>query len=80
MTLMSATGMSAAVEAASIVAGAEGFSVRGISRRWKEHLPKHEGYNAGEHQQQRSKMHPTGRGHLDLLPHSGCQFDTTKWM
>lgn len=50
--------------------------------RGQNHAPKKKSNHAGEHQQQNSKMHPTGFGHpiSPLFPRPGRQFDSTMWM
>jgi len=86
MSLVSATGMSAAAieGTAAITAGAgatgacNGLAVRGILWRREKHLPQRKGCNAGEHQQQHAKMHPTGRVHSGVLSRLGCQIPSTR--
>lgn len=86
MSLVSATGMpAAAIEGtAAITAGAgatgagNGLAVRRLLWRGEKHLPKRKSRNAGEHQQQHAKMHPTGRVHLGPLPRLERQILGTK--
>lgn len=83
MSLMTATGMSAAaIEGTAAGAGAtdagDGLAVRRILWRREKHLPQRESRNAGEDQQQHAKMHPTGRIHVDLLPRLERQILTTE--
>lgn len=85
MSLMTATGMSAAaIEAGAITTGAGASSagnrltVRRLLWRGEKHFPKREGRDAGEDQQKRAKMQPTGRVHVGMLPRLGCQILSTK--
>lgn len=88
MILVSATGMPAAgiERAAAITAGAgatgagNGLAVRRLLWRGEKHFPKREGRDAGEDQQKRAKMQPTGRVHVGMLPRLGCQILSTKRM
>ncbi|QKD01823.1 hypothetical protein EB235_10130 [Mesorhizobium loti R88b] len=57
-----------------------GLTVRALSGGGKNHAPKEKENDAGEHHQQNSEMHPSGRVHLNspLFPRPGPQFNSTK--
>ena len=83
MSSVPAAGMSAAAveRAAAIATGAgNGLAVRRLLWRREKHLPQRKSRNAGEHQQQRAKMQPTGGVHVALLPRLERQILSTKRM
>ncbi|AMY02417.1 hypothetical protein AB0V79_15080 [Mesorhizobium ciceri] len=61
---------------------AQGLTLRAFFGAGQNHAPKEEENDAGEHHQQNSEMHPSGRVHLNspLYPRPGRQFDNTMWM
>jgi hypothetical protein len=76
--------VAAAINRAAVTAAGAGNSLalRAIFRSRNNHAPKDKRNHAGEHQQQNSEMHPSGRVHLNspLFPRPGRQFDSTMWM
>jgi len=64
------------------IADAYGLTMRALFGGRQNHAPKEKENDAGEHHQQNSEMHPSGRVHLNspLFPRPGRQFDSTKRM
>ncbi|PWJ93461.1 hypothetical protein C8D77_101140 [Mesorhizobium loti] len=63
-------------------AAGNGLTARTFFWRGQNHAPKEKENDAGEHHQQNSEMHPSGRGHLNspLFRLPGRQFNSTMWM
>ncbi|TRC83945.1 hypothetical protein FJV76_32055 [Mesorhizobium sp. WSM4303] len=88
MSLVAQPAMAAAIMMGkSVIPGANiptavlnALAVRTLLRRRKNQSPKDKGDHADEHQQQNSKMYPTGLGHptSPLFPRLGRQFDSTR--
>ncbi len=75
--------MSSTVAAAVATGGAANrLAVHAFPGCGKNHSSKDKGDHADEHQQQNSKMYPTGLGHpiSPLFPRPGRPFDSTMWM
>lgn len=72
-------GMATTLTATPRHAAAQGFD-RPLPRFGQDHAAKNKNCCAREGQQQNSKMHPSGGGHLALLQRPGRQIDSTKRM
>lgn len=70
-------GMAATLTATPRHAAAQGFD-RPLPWFGQNHAAKNKSCCTGEGQQQNSKMHPSGGGHLALLPRPGYQFHSTE--
>ncbi|AZO52893.1 MAG: hypothetical protein EOS78_05685 [Mesorhizobium sp.] len=79
---MPAVGAAMATGPAIARSAAHGLTPRALLRRGQNHSPKDKGNCADEKQQQDSKVHPSGSGHLKLsrFQHPLSQIPSTKRM